>query len=60
MECCRSISHFCVYVGRSGAEMFSSKVGDWKNHFLVSQNILFDEEYEKRMACSGLRFRMEL
>ncbi|XP_068099949.1 sulfotransferase 1C2-like [Hyperolius riggenbachi] len=40
--------------------MRKGKVGDWKDHFLVSQNELFDAEYEKRMAGNGLRFRMKL
>ncbi|XP_056391280.1 sulfotransferase 1C1-like [Hyla sarda] len=35
-------------------------VGDWKNHFHESQNLIFDKEYEEKMEGSGLAFRTEL
>ncbi|KAG2464059.1 S1C2A Sulfotransferase, partial [Polypterus senegalus] len=36
------------------------KVGDWKNHFTVTQNERFEEEYQQRMAKTSLRFTDEL
>lgn len=35
-------------------------VGDWKNHFTVSQHIIFEEEYKRRMEGKGLVFRTQL
>ncbi|KAF3697046.1 Cytosolic sulfotransferase 1 [Channa argus] len=36
------------------------KVGDWKNHFTVAQSKGFDEDYEKKMKNSTLKFRTEI
>ncbi|XP_077303576.1 sulfotransferase 1C1-like [Lithobates pipiens] len=35
-------------------------VGDWRNHFTVSQHIIFEEEYKRRMEGKGLVFRTQL
>nr|XP_033801310.1 sulfotransferase 1 family member D1-like [Geotrypetes seraphini] len=34
--------------------------GDWKNHFTMAQNEVFDADYARKMEGSGLQFRMEI
>uniref|UniRef100_A0A3B4X050 Sulfotransferase n=1 Tax=Seriola lalandi dorsalis TaxID=1841481 RepID=A0A3B4X050_SERLL len=34
------------------------KVGDWKNHFTVTQNEQFDEDYRQKMKNPTLKFHL--
>ena len=36
------------------------QVGDWKNHFTVNQNEVYDQMLKKKLAGSGLSFQYTL
>ncbi|XP_053328017.1 sulfotransferase 1B1-like [Spea bombifrons] len=48
------LDHSCSPFMRKG------EVGDWMNHFTVSQSEKFDAEYEKKMTGTNLKFRFSI
>ncbi|CAJ0968594.1 unnamed protein product [Ranitomeya imitator] len=40
--------------------MRKGEVADWMNHFTISQNKIFDEEYQRKMKGSTLKFRSNI
>ncbi|XP_031746282.1 sulfotransferase family 1C member 4 isoform X1 [Xenopus tropicalis] len=40
--------------------MRKGKVGDWKSHFTVQQNEMFEEKYQQQMHGSAMKFRYDI
>uniref|UniRef100_A0A803J306 Sulfotransferase n=1 Tax=Xenopus tropicalis TaxID=8364 RepID=A0A803J306_XENTR len=40
--------------------MRKGKVGDWKSHFTVQQNEMFEEKYQQQMHGSAMKFNYEI
>ncbi|XP_068099956.1 sulfotransferase 1C1-like isoform X1 [Hyperolius riggenbachi] len=49
-----------LYDNSISSFMRKGEVGDWMNYFTVSQNKMFDEEYEKKMIATDLKFRCSI
>lgn len=51
----KAICNNCFFV----SDAISGQVGDWKSHFTVAQNEMFDKIYQREMAGTDLEIKFE-